>query len=232
MHGWVQSSLELSRELWWKCATFAECKIDRSVVLTIKSGLDPHMINELKNGFNIAFRLFLWPCWVPTISVLILAYVVQRRTLERSTSSTTRSSEACDPPFRCLWKMKMESRLHCYCCSCKDLRVYPRECNKVNKPFLYVLSNVLWYYTHLSIICVKCWSWRTYEMHSVFFEKRVWQLADRCPASCPTCVLSIFIMLSTWWLGLPTSVTLLSMFSNTLSPALNFANVSLLILAC
>jgi hypothetical protein len=39
-----------------------ECKTDRSVVLTVKSALDPHMINELKDGFNIAFRLFLWPC--------------------------------------------------------------------------------------------------------------------------------------------------------------------------
>jgi hypothetical protein len=42
---------------------------------------------------------------------------------------------------------------------------------KVNKHFLYVLSNVLWYYTHLSIICVKLWSWHTYEMHLVFFRK-------------------------------------------------------------
>jgi hypothetical protein len=31
-------------------------------VLTVKSGLDPHMINELKDRFKIAFRLFLWPC--------------------------------------------------------------------------------------------------------------------------------------------------------------------------
>jgi hypothetical protein len=36
---------------------------------------------------------------------------------------------------------------------------------------MYVLSNVLWYYTHESIICVKVWSWHTYEMHSVFFGK-------------------------------------------------------------
>jgi hypothetical protein len=31
-------------------------------VLTVKSGLDPHMINKLEDGFKIAFRLFLWPC--------------------------------------------------------------------------------------------------------------------------------------------------------------------------
>jgi hypothetical protein len=77
----------------------------------------------------------------------------------------------CDQPVRSPWKMKMESRLHCYRCSSKDFRVYPRECKKVNKSFLYVLSNVLWYYTHDSIICVKLWYWHTYEMHSVFFGK-------------------------------------------------------------
>jgi methylmalonyl-CoA mutase cobalamin-binding subunit len=30
--------------------TSAERKTDRSTVLTVKSGLDPHMINELKDG--------------------------------------------------------------------------------------------------------------------------------------------------------------------------------------
>jgi hypothetical protein len=93
MHGWVQSSSELLHELWWKCATSAECKTGWSAVLTVKSGLDPHMTNELKDGLNTAFRLFPWPCWVPTISVLILAYAVQRRISEWSTSSTTRSSK-------------------------------------------------------------------------------------------------------------------------------------------
>jgi hypothetical protein len=85
-----------------------------------------------------------------------------------------RSSEECDPPVRCLWKMKMESHRHSYHCSCKDLRVYPRECNKVNKSFLYVLSNVLWYYTHLSIICVN-YDPGTH-MRCIWFcsEKRVW----------------------------------------------------------
>jgi hypothetical protein len=43
---------------------------------------------------------------------------------------------------------------------------------KFNKPFLYVLSITLWYCTHESI-CVKFWSWHTYEMHSVFFGKMV-----------------------------------------------------------
>ena len=74
MRGWVQSSSELLRELWWKCIISAECKIDISVVLTVKSGLDPHMINKFKGGFKSYSDYFLWPCWVPTISVLTLAY--------------------------------------------------------------------------------------------------------------------------------------------------------------
>jgi hypothetical protein len=43
-HGWVQSSSELLRCLWWKCTTSAECKTNRLVVLTVKIGLDTHMI--------------------------------------------------------------------------------------------------------------------------------------------------------------------------------------------
>jgi hypothetical protein len=80
--------------------------------------------------------------WFPYIYVALLStnhkctypclcsYAVQRRTPEWSTSSTMRSSEACDQPVRCMWKMKMELYLHSYRCSCKDLCVYPRECNK------------------------------------------------------------------------------------------------------
>jgi hypothetical protein len=34
-------------------------KTDVSVVLTVKSGLDPHMINKLKDGFKSLFWLFL-----------------------------------------------------------------------------------------------------------------------------------------------------------------------------
>jgi hypothetical protein len=35
-------------DLWWKCTTSIERKTDISAVLTVKSGLDPHMIIELK----------------------------------------------------------------------------------------------------------------------------------------------------------------------------------------
>jgi hypothetical protein len=44
---------------------------------------------------------------------------------------------------------------------------------------LYVLSIVLWYYTHLSIICVNLWFWHTYEMHLVFFGNQVWRSGIR-----------------------------------------------------
>jgi hypothetical protein len=43
-HGWVQSSSELLRGLWWKCTTYAECKTNRLAVLTVKSSLDTNMI--------------------------------------------------------------------------------------------------------------------------------------------------------------------------------------------
>ena len=91
MRGWVQSSSELLRELWWKCTTSVECKTDISAVLTVKSGLDPHMINKLKDGFKSLSGYFLWPCWVTTISVLTLAYYFSE-------------GESCGEVFwRCCW---------------------------------------------------------------------------------------------------------------------------------
>jgi hypothetical protein len=170
MRGWVESSSELLRELWWKCATSAECKTDRSAVLTVKSSLDPHMINELKDGLNIAFWLFLWPCWVPTISVLILAYTVQR-TLEWSTSSTTRSSEDAINQSEACGRWRWSRVFIVIAVRVKSFVSTLVGVIKVNKPFLYVLSIVLWYYTQESIICVKLWSWHTYEMHSGFLQK-------------------------------------------------------------
>jgi hypothetical protein len=35
--------------------TFAECKTDRSAVLTVMSGLDPHMNNKLKDENKLWF---------------------------------------------------------------------------------------------------------------------------------------------------------------------------------
>jgi hypothetical protein len=70
LHGWVQSFSKLLRELWVKCTTSAKCKTDRSVVLTVKSGLDPHMIIKLKDGlksrfsYGLEMRCFLMLKWV------------------------------------------------------------------------------------------------------------------------------------------------------------------------
>jgi hypothetical protein len=52
------------------------------------------------------------------------------------------------------------------------------------------------------------------------------------PTSCPTCVSSIFIMMNTSRIELPTSVTLSSKFSNIFSIASNLVRTTLLILAC
>ena len=57
-----------------KVYNLCRVKTNRLAVLTVKSGLDPHMINKLKDGFKSLSGYFLWPCWVPTISVLTLAY--------------------------------------------------------------------------------------------------------------------------------------------------------------
>ena len=51
-HGWVQSSLELLRELWVKCTTSAECKTVITAVVAVMIGLDPHMINLLEVDIN------------------------------------------------------------------------------------------------------------------------------------------------------------------------------------
>ena len=74
MRGWVQSSSEHLCVLWWKFTLSAECKTDISTVLTVKNGLDPHMINLIEHELKSYYGYFLWPCWVPTISVLTLAY--------------------------------------------------------------------------------------------------------------------------------------------------------------
>jgi hypothetical protein len=126
---------------------------------------------ELKDGFNIAFRLFLWPCWAPSISVLILAYAVQRRISEWSTSPTTRSSEDAITQSEACGRWRWSRVFIVIVVRVKTFVSTLVSVIKVHKPFLYVLSNVLWYYTHESIICVKLWSWHTYEMHSVFYGK-------------------------------------------------------------
>ena len=51
-------------------------------MLTIKSVLDPHMINLIKDGFKSFSGYFLWPFWVPTISVLTLAYCYSEKKVD------------------------------------------------------------------------------------------------------------------------------------------------------
>ena len=46
-------------ELWVKCTTSAECQTDISAVLTVTSGLDPHMIIELEDDSKSMFLLMV-----------------------------------------------------------------------------------------------------------------------------------------------------------------------------
>ena len=50
--GFANSGDLEKHELWVKCTTSAECKTDISAVLTVTSGLDPHMIIELEVDLN------------------------------------------------------------------------------------------------------------------------------------------------------------------------------------
>ena len=113
LRGWVQSSSELLRELWWKCTTSAECKTDISAVLTVKSGLDPHMINKLKDGYKSHSGYFLWPCWVPTVSVLTLT-AAQKGKLLRSILKMMLSFRRAQPQsIACeVWSLRFQDKLY------------------------------------------------------------------------------------------------------------------------
>ena len=45
-----------------KVYNLCRVKTNRLAVLTVKSGLDPHMINKLKDGCKSHSGYFLWPC--------------------------------------------------------------------------------------------------------------------------------------------------------------------------
>jgi hypothetical protein len=49
--------------VWVKCTTSAECKTVLTAVLTVKSGLDPHMIIKLKDG-NKSWILWVFGLWM------------------------------------------------------------------------------------------------------------------------------------------------------------------------
>jgi hypothetical protein len=40
------------RDSWGMCTTFAECKTVITVMLTVMSGMDPHMISGIRVGFG------------------------------------------------------------------------------------------------------------------------------------------------------------------------------------
>ena len=48
--------------MWVKCTISAECKTNISAVLTVKSGLDPHMIIELEDDLNRCCLFMLFSC--------------------------------------------------------------------------------------------------------------------------------------------------------------------------
>jgi hypothetical protein len=55
--------------------TSAECKTDRSAVLTVKSGLDPHMINKIKDE-NKSWFDELWVVLLKSfLSGLVYTYI-------------------------------------------------------------------------------------------------------------------------------------------------------------
>jgi hypothetical protein len=51
--------------------TSAECKTDRSVVLMVKSDLDPHMINEHKDEIKSWFDMFWVALFVSFLSGMV-----------------------------------------------------------------------------------------------------------------------------------------------------------------
>jgi hypothetical protein len=72
-HGWVQSSSEFLHCLWWKCTTSPECKTNRLAVLTVKSGLDSHMITKLEDGLKLWY--VLWLC-LPCVHGVSLIFIL------------------------------------------------------------------------------------------------------------------------------------------------------------
>ena len=67
--GLASSGVTEEHKLWVKCTTSAECKTDISVVLTVTSGLDSHMIIELEDDFKSMFLLMV-------ITVVYFIYLI------------------------------------------------------------------------------------------------------------------------------------------------------------
>jgi hypothetical protein len=54
-----------------KVYNLCRVKTDISAVLTVKSGLDPHMINKLEDELNRGPWLWLWLLWTMFIVVVM-----------------------------------------------------------------------------------------------------------------------------------------------------------------
>jgi hypothetical protein len=59
---WLGSKFFKAFTLLVKCTTFADCKTNRLALLTVKSGLDPHMITELEDGLKLWLLVMLAIC--------------------------------------------------------------------------------------------------------------------------------------------------------------------------
>ena len=55
--GFANPGIYGGHDLWVKCTTSAECKTVITAVLTVMSGLDPHMIKLWKLNFNLMHLL-------------------------------------------------------------------------------------------------------------------------------------------------------------------------------
>jgi hypothetical protein len=58
-----------------KVYNLCRVKTDVSTVLTVKSGLDPHMINELEDELNRGPCLWLWLSWTMFMVMAIVDHV-------------------------------------------------------------------------------------------------------------------------------------------------------------
>ena len=61
---------------------------------------------KLKDGIKSFSGYFLWHCWVPTISVLTLAYCCSEGECVRSILKMMLSSRRTQPPVVCMWSLK------------------------------------------------------------------------------------------------------------------------------
>jgi hypothetical protein len=102
-----------------------------------------------------------------------LLTAVQRRTsVRRNTGATTRNSKACRFPSHHACGSWRRSYSSLVIILCLDLRVHPSECNKEYCISLTLIRFITAMVLHSFVyhVCVN-WSWRTYEMHSVFLVK-------------------------------------------------------------